>query len=157
MSLKIAVVGAGYWGPNIIRNFNQISSAEMAVCCDQDTNRLKHIKNLYPNINPVTDFDEVLKDPTIDAVAVCTHVSSHYPLAKKALEAGKHVLVEKPFTAKVSEAEELVELAAKSGTDYTVAYSNNTTAGTATVTVTGTGGYTGTSSATFAISRIFCW
>ncbi|MBQ7525140.1 MAG: Gfo/Idh/MocA family oxidoreductase [Abditibacteriota bacterium] len=129
MSLKIAVVGAGYWGPNIIRNFNQISSAEMAVCCDQDTDRLKHIKNLYPNINPVTDFDEVLKDPTIDAVAVCTHVSSHYPLSKKALEAGKHVLVEKPFTAKVSEAEELVELAAKKNLTVMIDHTFEYTAG----------------------------
>jgi len=124
--IRIGVVGAGYWGPNIIRNFYQIPTCEMAVCCDLDEKRLKHMKTLYPNIRTTTNYDDIVGDPTIDAVAVCTHVSAHYPLAKKALEAGKHVLVEKPFTAKVEEAEELVALGKRNGclimVDHTFEY-----------------------------------
>lgn len=111
MSIKVAVVGAGYWGPNIIRNFYQNPACDMAVCADLDEGRLAHMKRLYPNISVTTDYQDVVNDSSIDAVAVCTHVSAHYPLAKQALEAGKHVLVEKPMTARVDEAEELVELA----------------------------------------------
>ncbi|MGC8861781.1 MAG: Gfo/Idh/MocA family protein [Armatimonadota bacterium] len=126
MSIRIGVVGAGYWGPNIIRNFYQIPTCEMAVCCDLDEKRLKHMKTLYPSIRTTTNYDDIVNDPSIDAVAVCTHVSAHYPLAKKALEAGKHVLVEKPFTAKVEEAEELVSLGNKNGciimVDHTFEY-----------------------------------
>lgn len=126
MSIKMGVVGAGYWGPNIIRNFNQIPSCDMAMCCDLDEKRLAHMKNLYPKITPTTDFDSMVNDPAIDAVAVCTHVSAHYPLAKKALEAGKHVLVEKPLTTKVEHAEELVALAKSKGkvlmVDHTFEY-----------------------------------
>lgn len=129
MSTKVAVVGAGYWGPNIIRNFYQIPNCEMAMCVDLDEKRLAHMKRLYPNITPTTSYDDVINDPTIDAVAVCTHVSAHYPLAKKALEAGKHVLVEKPLTAKVEEAEELVELARKHGKVLMVDHTFEYTAG----------------------------
>jgi len=111
LSVRVGVVGAGYWGPNIIRNFYQIPECDMAVCCDLDEKRLAHMKRLYPNIDVTTDYDAVLNDSSIDAIAVCTHVSGHYPLAKKALSAGKHILVEKPFTAKVDEAKELVDLA----------------------------------------------
>ena len=111
MSTKVGVVGAGYWGPNIIRNFNQNPACDMAVCCDIEEKRLAHMKGLYPRSDVTTDFESLVNDPSIDAVAICTHVSAHYPLAKKALQAGKHVLVEKPLTAKVEEAEELVALA----------------------------------------------
>ena len=124
MSIRVGVVGAGYWGPNIIRNFNQIPSCEMAACCDLDENRLKHMSRLYPGIKVTNDYNELLNG--VDAVAVCTHVSAHYPLAKKALEAGKHVLIEKPMTASVAEAEELVALAKKQGrilmVDHTFEY-----------------------------------
>jgi len=129
MSIKIAVVGAGYWGPNIIRNFSQIPSCEMAICCDLDEKRLAHIKRLYPRINTTTVYDEVIQDDSIDAVAVCTHVSAHYPLAKKALEAGKHVLIEKPMTARVDEAEELVALAKQNGRTLMVDHTFEYTAG----------------------------
>lgn len=125
---KIAVVGAGYWGPNIIRNFYQNPTCEMAVCCDLDENRLSHMKRLYPEITTTNDYDTVINDKSIDAVAVCTHVSAHYPLAKKALQAGKHVLVEKPLTADVGHAEELVEIAKKNGlilmVDHTFEYTS---------------------------------
>lgn len=129
MSIKVGVVGAGYWGPNIIRNFYQSPASEMALCVDLDDKRLAHMKRLYPNINTSTSYDDLINDPTIDAVGVCTHVSAHYPLAKKALEAGKHVLVEKPLTAKVEEAEELVDLAKKNGKVLMVDHTFEYTAG----------------------------
>ena len=129
MGIKVGVVGAGYWGPNIIRNFNQIPACEMAVCCDKDEKRLAHMSRLYPNLKITTNYDDIITDPTIDAVAVCTHVSAHYPLAKKALKSGKHVLVEKPLTAKVEEAEELVELAKKNGKVLMVDHTFEYTAG----------------------------
>lgn len=129
MSIKIGVVGAGYWGPNIIRNFRQIPACDMAVCCDKDEQRLEHMRDLYPGIKTTTDYDDLVGDPTLDAIAVCTHVSAHYPLAKKALEAGKHVLVEKPFTARVEEAEELVELGKKAGKIVMIDHTFEYTAG----------------------------
>lgn len=129
MSIKIGVVGAGYWGPNIIRNFNQIPTCDMAICCDMDEKRRNHMSSLYPGLATTANFDDLVNDPSIDAVAVCTHVSAHYPLAKKALEAGKHVLVEKPLTAKVDEAEELVELAKKKGKILMVDHTFEYTAG----------------------------
>jgi len=126
---RIGVVGAGYWGPNIIRNFYQIPTCEMAICCDLDEKRLEHISKLYPGMAVTKNYDDLVNDPTIDAIAVCTHVSAHYPLAKKALEAGKHVLVEKPFTAKVEEAEELVELGKKNGNIIMIDHTFEYTAG----------------------------
>ena len=129
MSIKAGVVGAGYWGPNIIRNLHQIPSCEVAVCCDLDDKRLAHMKSLYPTVATTTNYDDLVNDPTIDAVAVCTHVSAHYPLAKKALEAGKHVLVEKPLTANVVDARELVDLANKNGSVLMVDHTFEYTAG----------------------------
>jgi predicted dehydrogenase len=87
------------------------------------------MSRLYPNVKTTTSFDDIINDPTIDAVAVCTHVSAHYPLAKKALEAGKHVLVEKPLTAKVSDAQALVDLAKKNGKVLMVDHTFEYTAG----------------------------
>lgn len=127
--MRIGVVGAGYWGPNIIRNFYQIPTCEMAVCCDMDEKRLAHMRNLYPGVATTTNYDDLVGDDSIDAIAVCTHVSAHYPLAKKALEAGKHVLVEKPLTPRVEEAEELVELARKGGRVLMVDHTFEYTAG----------------------------
>jgi len=129
MTTRLAVVGAGYWGPNLIRNFTQIPTCDMAVCCDLDEKRLAHIGKLYPNVETTTDYDSVVGDPSIHAVAVCTHVSAHYPLARKALEAGKHVLVEKPLTARVDEAEELVAIAKKNGVVLMVDHTFEYTAG----------------------------
>lgn len=129
MGTRVGVVGAGYWGPNIIRNFNQIPSCEMAICCDLDEKRLAHMKGLYPGVEMTTDYDGLVNDPAINAVAVCTHVSGHYPLARKALEAGKHVLIEKPMTARVDQAEELVDLAKKNGCVLMVDHTFEYTAG----------------------------
>jgi len=129
MSIKIGVVGAGYWGPNIVRNFYQIPTCEMAMCCDLDEKRLAHMKNLYPKVETTTDYGSMVGDSSIDAIAVCTHVSAHYPLAKKAIEAGKHVLIEKPMTAKISEAEDLVALAKAKGKVLMVDHTFEYTAG----------------------------
>jgi len=101
----------------------------MAMCCDMDEKRLAHMKTLYPKVETTTDYDSMVNNPSIDAIAVCTHVSAHHPLAKKALEAGKHVLIEKPMTAKVSEAEELVALAKANGKVLMVDHTFEYTAG----------------------------
>ncbi len=129
MGIKLGVVGAGYWGPNIIRNLTQIPTCEMAICCDMDEKRLAHMARLYTNVKTTTNYEDLINDPSIDAVAVCTHVSAHFPLAKKALQAGKHVLIEKPMTARVDEAEELVALARQNGRVLMVDHTFEYTAG----------------------------
>lgn len=111
--INIAVVGFGYWGPNIVRNFNSIEEARVTVVCDKDQEALKRIQQSWPDIHVTTDYNEVLTSTDIDAVAVVTPVFTHYDLAKKALQNGKHVFVEKPFTSTVSQAEELTELGDK--------------------------------------------
>jgi predicted dehydrogenase len=111
--VNIGVIGYGYWGPNVIRNFGQVQGASVTTCCDSDTGRLGKAKAQFPSLETTTDVDQLLKNPKIDAVAIVTPVGTHYGLARKALEAGKHVLVEKPLTASVSEAESLVTIAEK--------------------------------------------
>lgn len=111
--IKIGVIGFGYWGPNIVRNFNSIDGAKVVTICDKNQESLNRARKIYPNIMPTSDCDEIMTAPDIDAVAVITPVSTHFELAKKALQNGKHVFVEKPFTATVAQAEELIELAAR--------------------------------------------
>jgi predicted dehydrogenase len=111
----IGVIGCGYWGPNLARNFNQLPTSRVKYCCDLEEKRLKHMKSLYPTIETTVRFQDLIEDPEVDAIAIATPVSSHYPLAKACLEGGKHVLVEKPLTGKISEAEELVDIADKKG------------------------------------------
>jgi predicted dehydrogenase len=111
--IHIALIGYGYWGPNLLRNFLETEDARMAVCCDFDQRRLALVEAKYPRVASTTDYNEVLKDPAIDAVVIATPVSTHYPFARQALEHGKHVLVEKPMTTSVAEAESLIEIAAK--------------------------------------------
>ena len=129
MGIRVGVVGVGYWGPNIIRNLNQIPTCDVATCCDMDEKRLAHMARLYPSVKTTNNYDDLVNDPSLDAVAVCTHVSAHYPLAKKALEAGKHVLIEKPMTGKVAEAEELVAIAKRNGRVLMVDHTFEYTAG----------------------------
>lgn len=112
-TVGVAIIGAGYWGPNFIRNLSTISSAQIRYICDLDKKRLKKINQNYPSIKTTTKFQDVLKDKKVEGVIIATPVRTHYPLAKMALEAGKNVLVEKPMTAKVEDAKELVELANK--------------------------------------------
>jgi len=111
--LKIGVIGFGYWGPNIVRNFNSQPEASVVSVCDLDQKALCKVKEQYEGINVTANCDEIINSPDIDAVAIITPVSTHFELAKKALSNGKHVFIEKPFTASVAEAEELIELADK--------------------------------------------
>jgi predicted dehydrogenase len=109
--LRVAVVGLGFWGPNLVRNLHEVEGVEAALVCDLRAEALATIQRRYPAVRTTTDFDEVLADDTIDAVAIATPVSSHFELAARALEARKHVFVEKPLTASSDEALELIELA----------------------------------------------
>ena len=107
----VAVVGCGYWGPNLVRNFFETPGCRMLAVCDQSGPRLRTMEARHPSLRTCTSFDDVLKDDRIDAVAIATPVHTHAALAKQALLAGKHVLVEKPLTTSVMDAEELVRLA----------------------------------------------
>ena len=109
--MKIAVIGCGYWGPNLVRNFVQSNKVAELICCDLDQKRLDRMKNLYPSVKVLPDYKELLKMPDLDAVAVATPVKTHYPIAKEFLEQGKHVFLEKPLTHSYDTALELVRLA----------------------------------------------
>lgn len=111
--IKVAVVGYGYWGPNIVRNIMSVKEATVTAVCDVNPASLKKAKELYPHVETFTDYDKMLIDGDIDAVAIITPVSTHYPLAKKALDHGKHIFVEKPFTKTSQEAKKLIALAKK--------------------------------------------
>ncbi len=108
--MKIGVLGLGYWGPNLIRNFMGNPEIKQVIGCDKDLERLKFIKSRFPGIELTDNYDELLNSD-VDAIAIATPVKTHFPLAKKALEAGKHIWVEKPFTANSQEGEELIEIA----------------------------------------------
>jgi len=108
---RIAVVGLGYWGPNLVRNLHELPDAELAAVCDMRQDALDAIGRRYPAVPTTTSFDEIVCDPSIDAVALATPVSTHYPLAVAALEAGKHVFIEKPLAASSEEARDLIEIA----------------------------------------------
>ncbi|HDL17644.1 MAG TPA: Gfo/Idh/MocA family oxidoreductase, partial [Bacteroidetes bacterium] len=109
--MDIAVVGLGYWGPNLLRNLYELPGCDRLVACDLDESKLNKIKSRYPVVEVTTQFQQVLDDDGIDAVIIATPVSFHYPLAKQALQAGKHVFVEKPFTSSRREGENLIALA----------------------------------------------
>src|SRR5665811_1156324 len=109
--LRVAVVGLGYWGPNLVRVLHEIPEVEVVYACDLEPERLKKIGNRHPAVSLTTDYDKILADDSVDAVLIATKVSSHHPLAKAALQSGKHVFVEKPMAASSQEALELIELA----------------------------------------------
>jgi predicted dehydrogenase len=111
--IKVGVIGYGYWGPNIVRNFHGQSHTRVEMLCDKNVDALARAKRSYPAIQVTADPYEILKSPNIDAVAVITPVWTHYELAKAALEHGKHVFVEKPFASSSAQASELIELAAR--------------------------------------------
>lgn len=111
--INIAVVGCGYWGPNLIRNFNSLTESNVNLICDIDEDRLNHMKQLYPNAETTTDFDKIIDNKDIDAVAIATPVYLHYDLAKKSLQAGKHTFIEKPMASSVAECKELIGIAEK--------------------------------------------
>lgn len=109
--MKLAVIGCGYWGPNLVRNFVQSNKTEGVICCDLDKKRLERMKTLYPMVETLTDYKELLIRPDVHAVAVATPVKSHHSIAKDFLLNGKHVLIEKPFTHSYETALELIKLA----------------------------------------------
>jgi predicted dehydrogenase len=113
--LSIGVVGLGYWGPNLARNFSQLQGCDLKALCDLDPDRLEKMGPLYPGIARFSSFERMLRDTDLDAVAVATPMQHHFPLAKAALVAGKHVLVEKPFASSVTQCEELIQLAGSRG------------------------------------------
>jgi predicted dehydrogenase len=114
-AVRVAVVGLGYWGPNLVRNFQELTCADVVAVCDPDVDRLELVGHRFPAARMYSSIDEALADETIDALALATPVSTHYPLARAALEAGKHVFVEKPLASSVDECLELIELAARQG------------------------------------------
>ena len=114
MSVSVAVVGAGYWGPNLICNFASLSGCRLAAVCDLDPARLRSIAEQY-DVHTTTRLEEVLADPTIEAVAVATPAENHRQVAEACLRAGKHVYVEKPLAASSRDAEALVRLAEERG------------------------------------------
>jgi predicted dehydrogenase len=111
--IRFGVIGYGYWGPNIVRNLQGLDSTSVEAVCDKNEAALSRVRKSYPAVKTCTDSSEILSSPSIDVVAVITPVWTHYELAKKALENGKHVFVEKPFTSNAKQAEELIELAAR--------------------------------------------
>jgi predicted dehydrogenase len=124
--MNIGIIGFGYWGPNLLRNFYSIDGCKVELVSDLRTDRLKIIEKNYPTVKTTTSAEDILQSNTIDAVVIATPVFSHFALAKKALENGKHVLIEKPMTSSSAEARELIELAAKLGkvimVDHTFLY-----------------------------------
>ena len=110
---NVGIVGCGYWGPNLIRNFNQIPHCTMKVCCDLDEQKLQRMRILYPSIETTCDMNEILTDASIDAVAVATPVYLHADVAQACLQHDKHVLIEKPMASSSHQCLELIELAKK--------------------------------------------
>jgi len=124
--IGIGVIGYGYWGPNLVRNFSEAPGAKVVAVSDLRAGRLALAKSRYPAIKTTNDHQELIGDPEVDAVVIATPVSTHFDLARQALAAGKHVLVEKPMTATAAEGERLIEMARKTGrvllVDHTFIY-----------------------------------
>jgi len=111
--IKIGVIGHGYWGPNLVRNFMSAPGSAVAAVCDSREDRLVALRKLYPTLSIYTNAADLISDPQVDAVVVATPVSSHVDLAMAALKAGKHVLVEKPLAPRADQARALIDEAAK--------------------------------------------
>ena len=108
--LNVGVIGCGYWGPNLIRNFSQLRRSQVVHVADLDEERLGHMRSLYPDIQTTLEYEKIINNETIDIVAVATPVHTHHKLAAEALKAGKHVFVEKPLTSSVQQAEDLIAI-----------------------------------------------
>ncbi|MEO8615312.1 MAG: Gfo/Idh/MocA family oxidoreductase [Luteolibacter sp.] len=111
MSVTIGIIGCGYWGPNLARNFNNLPTTVLRTVCDLDTLRLNRMRELYPGATTFTDYHEMLLDARLEAVVIATPLKTHYAVAKASLLAGKHVLIEKPMAGSSAECEELIGLA----------------------------------------------
>ena len=109
--LRLGVIGYGYWGPNVVRNFAMQPDCRITMICDGDATARTRALRQYPSAEIVADAGAVVKSSELDAVAIVTPVSSHYELARRAIENGKHVFIEKPFTATAAQAEDLIERA----------------------------------------------
>jgi predicted dehydrogenase len=125
--IGVAVVGCGYWGPNLLRNFSACPTTQVIAACDKDPSRLDRVESICPTARLTGNYDEILRDPQVGAVAIATPVGTHVSLATAALEAGKHVLLEKPLAGSVRDAELLVRRAGEAGrilmVDHTYVFS----------------------------------
>jgi predicted dehydrogenase len=109
--INIAIVGCGYWGPNLLRNFNSLEGCKVKTACDLDENRLAHLRTLYSGLETTTEYDRLIEDTAIDAIVIATPVHLHYEMARKSLEAGKHTFLEKPMASSAAECKDLIKLA----------------------------------------------
>lgn len=114
-AIKVGVVGCGYWGPNLVRNFRSLPDCNLKMMSDLSEQRLAHLKTLYPEVEGVTDFGHLLNGSGLDAIVVATAVKTHFPLAKASLSAGKHTFIEKPMALSSAECEELIDIAQRKG------------------------------------------
>src|SRR4051812_10376323 len=113
--ISVGVIGCGYWGPNLLRNFKSLAECRVRAVCDMNEKRLEHMRTLYPDVQGYTDYVELLKDQELDAVVIAAPVRYHFCLAKAALLAGKHALVEKPLASSSAECQELIDIADSKG------------------------------------------
>src|SRR6266568_5948983 len=113
--IKVGVVGCGYWGPNLVRNFRALPDCSLKMMCDISQERLGHLRALYPEVEGEADYRHMLNGAGLDAVVIATAVKLHYPMAKASLLAGKHTLIEKPMAASSKECAELIDIARKKG------------------------------------------
>lgn len=124
--MKVGIIGYGYWGPNLVRNFMASEGCSVDMVADSRPERLKIVERLYPAVKTTTSGEDIMHDSSIDAVVIATPIHTHYGLAREALECGKHVLVEKPMTTSRAQAVELVDLADTKGrvlmVDHTFLY-----------------------------------
>lgn len=120
--INLGVIGCGYWGPNLIRNFSSLSTCNLTVASDISDGRLKFINNEFPNIKVTRSYEEILSDKNIDAVCIATPVNSHASISIEALRSGKHVFVEKPMAGSLKEAEEMSETARQTGRKLAVGH-----------------------------------
>jgi len=125
--IKVGVVGCGYWGPNLVRNFRFLPDSNLKMICDLSEQRLAHLKSIYPEVHGTTDYRHMLNGAGLDAVVIATAVNTHYPMARASLLAGKHTLIEKPMACSSAECQELIAIARKKGlvlmTGHTFLYS----------------------------------
>jgi predicted dehydrogenase len=125
----IGIVGLGYWGPNLIRNFSEVEKCNVLMACDLDEDKLRLIGQRYPSIQVTSRYDDLLNAPNIDAIAIATPVYTHYELARKALERKKHAMIEKPMCATVGEAQSLINTAHENNkllmVDHTFLYTSS--------------------------------
>lgn len=113
--LAVGVIGCGYWGPNLVRNFHAVPNCRVKAMCDVNVGRLSHLRSLYPDIEGISSHEELLNGIGLDAVVIATPVKHHFSLAKASLLAGKHTFIEKPMASSSEECEELIAIAKRNG------------------------------------------